>query len=174
MSPARNSGGEGDSPDATERDSWIGAPLIEGEVTRVEEVKHYASALGHGVLSFVFLSVAIVLVDYGMVGTAFLMVGFAYAIVLNWVTSQAWDRLRAFLDAKIGEESPEMVAPNWPIHRDRVELLAMFILGTALVPVFGAGIAVLSVLSTETAVYLFSAVLFAGLLGTVAWAYRNR
>lgn len=201
MSPANNSGVNGPTPNRSERDAGITAP-IDDEVTRIEAVRHHAGVVGHGALGLVFLVATVVLVSRGMVGIGVLTLGIAYGVALNGITAYAWDRLREYFASVLGDgqegTTPLHVPPNVSVKTDmlaatrnevtatgsrdsrrmpretRVELLATTVLAGGVLAALGAAVAVFRLVGVQFGLYLFAATLAVGILGAFGVAYRNR
>jgi len=188
---ANPTNGSGTNGQVTEAGAGVVSP-IDDEVTRIDAVRHHAGVVGHGALSLAFLAAAVVLVARGMVGSAVLTLGLAYGVALNGVTAYAWDRLREYFAAALGDGAADSTQVHVPrgvsVRTDllaaarrsvaartprsgrvstetQVELLATTVLAGGLLAALGAAVAVLRFAGLTLAVYLFVAVLLAGIVG---------
>lgn len=189
--PSPSSSENGYTPSAPNRNSEIASP-IEDEVTRIDAVRHHAGVAGHSILSLIFLLVSVVLITRGMLGEGALVLGIAYGVALNGVTSYAWDRLREYFASVIEngstDSSPIHVARGLSVRTDilatvrdgittrsqdsrrvsremKVELLATTVIATGLLMALGTAVSVLRLVGLPVALYLFAGALLIGILG---------
>jgi hypothetical protein len=157
-----------------------GSPRIDStvaeEVTRVEAVRYLEGASGHGVLSLLFLVVAVVLSQVEVWGGSAMALVVAYGVALNGLSIYAWDELRRYFagvveDRDDGEAAERELTP----HRFPTEMKAELLTGFTMVGGFAAALAVglriLRAIGLELAIYLSVAALALANVGALAWKY---
>lgn len=150
---------------------------IEGEVTRIEQVRYLKGGPGHSVISLLFLVLSGVLMWVEYRSVAWVTVIVAFGIVLNGLSIFLWDWLRARIVSAV--ERPEEAASDRTLRPHRISTEAKVQLGAGLLMI---GMFVLTVaLLVETLTRLGSRIgfllLFGGLalgnLGALGWMYHT-
>jgi len=148
---------------------------IEGEVTRIEQVRYLKSGPGHSVISLLFLVLSGILIWVGYRSVAWVTVIVAFGVVLNGASIFLWDWLRARIVAAV--ERPDEADSNRTLTPHRISTQAKVQMGAGLLMI--GTFVVMVALLVETLTRLGSRIgfllLFGGLalgnLGALSWMY---
>lgn len=172
---------EGASPrtDSTGADADA-SPRIDStvaeEVTRVEAVRYLEGASGHGVLSLLFLVVAVVLSQVEVWGGSAMALVVAYGVALNGLSIYAWDELRRYFAGVVEDRDDGAAERALTPHRLSTEMKAELLTGFTMVGGFAAvlavGLRILRTVGLELAIYLSVAALALANVGALAWKYH--
>lgn len=150
--------------------------MVDGEVTRLEQVKYLQGATGHGVASTAFLVVAGGLLAVGAWGAAVVTVVVAFGVALNGASIFAWDRLRACFESLLAERRTEpertLGPPRIPVEM-QVEMLAGLLMLVGLVGLLGTLFQLFVLLDARLALYVTTVGLGVANLGALALAVRR-
>jgi hypothetical protein len=150
---------------------------IEGEVTRIEQVRYLEGLSGHSVISLLFLALSGVLVWIGARSIAWVTLIVASGVILNGVSISLWDWLRARI-APLVERPPDADSTRTlQPHRISTEAKAQLGAGFLMIGTFVVTLALLFEMLTRLGPRAGFFLLFGGLaignIGALGWVYHT-
>jgi hypothetical protein len=150
---------------------------IEGEVTRIEQVRYLKGGPGHSVISLLFLVLSVILMWVGYGSIAWIAVVVAFGVVLNGLSIFLWDRVRAHIVSAVERSDEADGNRTLTPHRISTEAKAQLGAGLLLVGSFVVTVALLvetlTRLGSRTGFVLMFGVLALGNLGALGWMYHT-
>jgi hypothetical protein len=151
--------------------------MVEGEVTRVAQVRYLQGVTGHGVLSTLFLCVVAVLLWLDALGTAVVALVVAYGVALNGASIWAWDRLRAWFQTRVRRredaDTTRALAPSGLSTELKAEVLTGVVLLVGFVAVLAVALRLVRAVGLRSTVYGLTVGLGATNLLALAWVVRG-
>lgn len=150
---------------------------VEGEVTRLDAVRHLQGASGHTVGSSLFLLVGGLLwvVGYEILGGINIIL--AFLLSANGLSIWAWDRLRVYFERPVlepDETEPTRTLTAEPLSEESlVELKAGAVMTLTFVGLLVLGRLGLQLLGARFAALLFVGCLALGNVAGLAYVYRG-
>jgi hypothetical protein len=152
-------------------------PEIEGEVTRVEQVRYLKGLSGHSVISLPFLAVSGILAWTGARSIAWVTLIVASGVILNGVSIYLWDWLRARITPLVERPTEADRTRTLQPHRISTEAKAQLGAGFLMIGTFVVALALsfeaLTRLGPRVGFFLLFGGLVIGNLGALGWAYHT-